>query len=103
MRTRFEELCRAAALAADCTVEVVFSGHASTMRNNMALANRFGANLAAYGVVPGPQPDNLGSSDMGDVSQVCRRSIRASRSARPACPATRSSSGMPRPRRMPTR
>ncbi|HEY2887059.1 MAG TPA: M20 family metallopeptidase [Candidatus Limnocylindrales bacterium] len=70
MRSRFEELCRAAALAADCTVEVVFSGHASTMRNNMVLANRFGANLSAYGVVPGPQPDNLGSSDMGDVSHV---------------------------------
>ncbi|HEY7935841.1 MAG TPA: M20 family metallopeptidase [Candidatus Limnocylindrales bacterium] len=70
MRTRFEGLCRAAALAADCTVDVVFSGRASTMRNNMVLANRFGANLEAYGVVPGPQPDNLGSSDMGDVSQV---------------------------------
>jgi amidohydrolase len=70
MRTRFEELCRAAALAADCSVDVVFSGRASTMRNNMVLANRFGANLEAYGVVPGPQPDNLGSSDMGDVSQV---------------------------------
>jgi amidohydrolase len=70
MRARFEDLCRAAALAADCTVDVVFSGRASTMRNNMVLANRFGANLAAYGVVPGPQPDNLGSSDMGDVSQV---------------------------------
>jgi amidohydrolase len=70
MRVRFQELCRAAALAADCTVEVVFSGRASTMRNNMVLANRFGANLEAYGVVPGPQPDNLGSSDMGDVSQI---------------------------------
>jgi amidohydrolase len=70
MRARFEELCRAAALAADCTVDVVFSGRASTMRNNMILATRFGANLEAYGVVPGPQPDNLGSSDMGDVSQI---------------------------------
>jgi amidohydrolase len=70
MRTRFGELCRAAALAAECTVDVVFSGRASTMRNNMTLANRFGANLAAYGVIPGPQPNNLGSSDMGNVSQV---------------------------------
>ena len=70
MRTRFEELCRAAALAADCTVEVVFSGQASTMRNNLVLADRFAANLAAYGVPAGPEPDNLGSSDMGNVSQV---------------------------------
>jgi amidohydrolase len=70
MRARFEELCRAAALAADCTVDVLFSGRASTMRNNMALANRFAANMAAYGVIAGAQPKNLGSSDMGNVSQV---------------------------------
>ncbi len=70
MRTRFDELCRAAALAAGCTVEVVFSGRASTMRNNLTLAERFGANLAAYGVIGGARPDNLGSSDMGNVSQV---------------------------------
>jgi amidohydrolase len=70
MRARFEELCAAAALAAGCTVDVLFSGLASTMRNNMVLAERFGANLAAYGVIAGPQPDNLGSSDMGNVSQV---------------------------------
>jgi amidohydrolase len=70
MRARFEELCRAAALAAECTVDVLFSGRASTMRNNMALANRFAANMAAYGVIAGAQPKNLGSSDMGNVSQV---------------------------------
>ena len=40
------------------------------MRNNLILANRFGANLAAYGIAAGPQTDNLGSSDMGNVSQV---------------------------------
>ncbi len=70
MRVRFDELCRAAALAAGCTVDVVFSGRSSTMRNNMVLADRFGANLAAYGVIAGSQPENLGSSDMGNVSQV---------------------------------
>ena len=70
MRSRFEDLCRAAALAAECTVDVVLSGHAATMRNNLVLARRFGANLAAYGVVAGPEPENLGSSDMGNVSQV---------------------------------
>ena len=70
MRTRFDELCRGAALAAECTVDVVFSGRATTMRNNMVLADRFGANMAAYGISAGPQADNLGSSDMGNVSQV---------------------------------
>jgi len=70
MRARFEELCQAAALAAGCSVEIVFSGGASTMRNNLVLADRFALNLAAYGVIPGPQPENLGSSDMGNVSQV---------------------------------
>jgi amidohydrolase len=70
MRSRFEDLCRAAALAAECTVDVVFSGRASTMRNNLVLAGRFGANMAAYGVVAGPEPENLGSSDMGNVSQA---------------------------------
>jgi amidohydrolase len=70
MRSRFEDLCRAAALAAECTVDVVFSGRASTMRNNLVLAGRFGANMAAYGLAAGPEPENLGSSDMGNVSQV---------------------------------
>jgi amidohydrolase len=70
MRTRFEELCRAAALATGCTLEVEFSGWSATMRNNLVLAKRFGANLAAYGVIAGPQPDQQGSADMGNVSQV---------------------------------
>jgi amidohydrolase len=70
MRARFEELCRAAALAAGCTVEVVFSGRASTMRNNQVLVSRFEANLAAYGVVDSPSTDNLGSTDMANVSHV---------------------------------
>ncbi len=103
MRARFEELCRAAALAAECTVEVVFSGRASTMRNNMVLANRFGANLAAYGVVPGRSPTTWAARTWATSARSCPRSIPASRSARPACRATRSSSGTPPPRRMPTR
>ena len=40
------------------------------MRNNDVLASRFGANMAAYGIIAGPRPDQLGSSDMGNVSQV---------------------------------
>ncbi len=70
MRARFEELCRAAALAADCTVDIEFSGWSATMRNNGVLGRRFGANMAAYGIVDGPQPDQYGSADMGNVSQV---------------------------------
>ena len=70
MRSRFAELCQAAALAAGCTVEIEFSGWSASMRNNDVLADRFGANMAAYGIIAGPKPDLLGSSDMGNVSQV---------------------------------
>ncbi|MEA2609877.1 MAG: hypothetical protein QOJ75_2120, partial [Chloroflexota bacterium] len=37
MRGRFRQMCEAAALATDTTVEVTFSGRASTMRNNRVL------------------------------------------------------------------
>jgi len=70
MRERFGEMCEAAAAAANCTVEVVFEGGASTMKHNRTLDERFAANLAAYGVVDQPPTDNLGSSDMGNVSHV---------------------------------
>jgi amidohydrolase len=70
MKVRFGELCQAAALAAGCTVEVTFSGRAMTMRNNLTLVRRFEANLAAYGVVDSPATDNLGSTDMANVSHV---------------------------------
>jgi amidohydrolase len=70
MRERFREMCEAAALATGCTVEVAFEGGASTMKHNRTLGDRFAANMAAYGVVDRPPTDNLGSSDMGNVSQV---------------------------------
>ena len=35
MRERFRQLCEAAAQASDTTVEVTFSGRATTMRNNL--------------------------------------------------------------------
>jgi amidohydrolase len=50
MRNRFRELCDAAALASDTSVEVTFSGRATTMRNNRVLAERFRANMGAYGL-----------------------------------------------------
>ncbi|HEX5148318.1 MAG TPA: M20/M25/M40 family metallo-hydrolase, partial [Candidatus Limnocylindrales bacterium] len=71
MRERFRQLCEAAALATDTTVEVRFSGRATTMRNNRVLAERFRANMAAYGIVDQGDDPNAGSTDMANVSWVC--------------------------------
>jgi amidohydrolase len=71
MRDRFREMCEAAALATDTTVEVTFSGRASTMRNNHVLAERFRANMAAYGIADQGDDPNAGSTDMANVSWVC--------------------------------
>jgi amidohydrolase len=71
MRTRFEELCQAAALATGTSVQVELSAYTSTMRNNPVLAERFRANMAAYGRLDqGPDPSS-GSTDMANVSWVC--------------------------------
>lgn len=70
MRRHFRELCDAAALATGCTVEVAFSGRSDTMRHNRVLGARYLANLEAYGLHEDPPSENLGSSDMGNVSQV---------------------------------
>jgi metal-dependent amidase/aminoacylase/carboxypeptidase family protein len=40
------------------------------MNHNQTLGDRFAANMEAYGVLDNPPSDNLGSSDMGNVSQV---------------------------------
>jgi amidohydrolase len=71
MRGRFQELCEAAALATGTTVEVEFSGKATTMKNNGVLAERFRANMAAYGIVDQGDDLNAGSTDMANVSWVC--------------------------------
>jgi metal-dependent amidase/aminoacylase/carboxypeptidase family protein len=71
MRLRFGELCEAAALATDTTVEVTFSGGARTMRNSGVLAERFRANMAAYGIEDQGDDPNAGSTDMANVSWVC--------------------------------
>jgi amidohydrolase len=71
MRPRFRALCDAAALATETTAEVVFSGGSSTMKDNAVLRDRFAANVAAYGFDDNPADlTRLGSSDMGNVSQV---------------------------------
>jgi amidohydrolase len=71
MRGRFRDLCQAAALATGTTVEVTFSGRARTMRNNSVLAERFRANMAAYGIADQGDDLNAGSTDMANVSWVC--------------------------------
>ena len=60
MRDRFRDLCTAAALATDTTVEVTFSGLARTMRNNRVLAERFRANMTAYGIEDQGDDPNAG-------------------------------------------
>ena len=65
---------RCAAAAADATgttVEVTFSGYATTMINNPVLAERFRANMAPYGIVDQGDDPNAGSTDMANVSWVC--------------------------------
>ena len=71
MRTRFQQLCEAAALATDTSVDVAYSGLAKTMRNNPVLVDRFRANMAAYGIADQGDDPNAGSTDMANVSQVC--------------------------------
>ena len=71
MRERFRQMCDAAALATDTSVQVTFSGHAATMRNNQVLAERFRTNMAAYGIADQGGDPNAGSTDMANVSWVC--------------------------------
>ena len=71
MRERFEAMCAAAAAATGTTVEVTFSGYATTMINNPVLAERFRANMGAYGIVDQGDDPNAGSTDMANVSWVC--------------------------------
>jgi amidohydrolase len=71
LRERFRQLCEAAALATDTSVEIVFSGRATTMRNNAVLADRFRANMTAYGIADQGDDLNAGSTDMANVSWIC--------------------------------
>jgi amidohydrolase len=71
MKARFIQICEAAALATGTSVEVTVSGGATTMRNNQVLAERFRANMAAYGIDDMGDDPNSGSTDMANVSWVC--------------------------------
>jgi amidohydrolase len=68
MKARFRVLCEAAALAAGVTVEVEFSGAATTMNHNRTLAARWVANAEAYGIRDEGMDPSSGSTDMANVS-----------------------------------
>ena len=71
MKTQFTRLADAAALATGTTVDVAYSGGATTMRNNQVLAQRFRANMGAYGIADMGDDPSAGSTDMANVSWVC--------------------------------
>ena len=71
MKTRFSAMCEAAALATGTSVELTISGGATTMRNNQVLAERFRANMTAYGIDDMGDDPTAGSTDMANVSWVC--------------------------------
>jgi len=71
MQARFRQLCEAAALATDTTVEVTFSGGSRTMKLNDVLARRWVANAEAYGIEDQGDDASYGSTDMTNVSWVC--------------------------------
>jgi amidohydrolase len=68
MKARFRQLCEAAALAADCTVDVTFSGGAMTMKQNRTLEAAWLVNAEARGIVDQGPDANSGSTDMANVS-----------------------------------
>ena len=68
MKTRFRQLCEAAALAAGVTVEVEFSGAATTMKHSRTLASRWVANAEAYGILDEGMDATSGSTDMANIS-----------------------------------
>ena len=70
MKGQFTRMAEAAALATGTSVEVTYSGGATTMRNNGPLVERFRANMAAYGVEDMGDDPNAGSTDMANVSWV---------------------------------
>ncbi|HEY0443153.1 MAG TPA: M20 family metallopeptidase [Candidatus Limnocylindrales bacterium] len=71
MKRRFVAIADGAALATGTTVEVEFSGLATTMNHNRTLAERWVANQAAYGIEDEGLDPSPGSTDMANVSWVC--------------------------------
>ena len=71
MQARFRQLCEAAALATDTSVEVTFSGGSRTMKLNDVIARRWVANAEAYGIEDQGGDASYGSTDMTNVSWKC--------------------------------
>jgi metal-dependent amidase/aminoacylase/carboxypeptidase family protein len=69
---RLEEMAAAAAQATGCTADVAegSANRCRTMWNNPVLAERWREHLLEGGGTDEPPPAALGSSDMGNVSQV---------------------------------
>ena len=71
MRERFRALADGAAMMADVERELAFSGGSTTMKDNLTLGGLWRANMQAAGLTDqGPDPEHIGSSDMGNVSRV---------------------------------
>jgi len=71
MRERFRALVDGAAMMADVERELAFSGGSTTMKDNLTLGGLWRANMQAVGLTDqGPDPEHIGSSDMGNVSRV---------------------------------
>jgi amidohydrolase len=72
VRAVVERCARGAALACGVEVEISAREGYRDMRNNMTLARRFGAHLAALGRAPAERDASAGSgsTDMGDVSHA---------------------------------
>jgi amidohydrolase len=71
MKRRFQAMAEAAALATDTSVDVVYSGGATTMNHNRTLAERWVANQASYGLAGEGLDPSAGSTDMANVSWIC--------------------------------
>jgi amidohydrolase len=72
LRRRVVACAEGAAVATGCTVKVVdFEAPYEPLKRNDTLLGLFRANMASIGAVESPPiPDRLGSSDIGNVSQV---------------------------------
>jgi amidohydrolase len=72
LATRVEACAEGAARATGCQVKITqLDNHYEPMKRNAALLEIFRANMTALGVVESPEiKDRLGSSDVGNVSQV---------------------------------
>lgn len=71
MEERFREMAESAARASACEHQVSFSAYTATIKNNPLLVERFAEHMTAYGIQNGPPDEMLGSSDMGNVTQIC--------------------------------